>query len=99
MSDRSPGPWFVVEAQHEVFVCCDQGVGREELATVHSECELGPLDATLNAHLMAAAPDLLDHLKRTTRTLREAWERDPKKIEAAISYIEANEALIASLEK
>ncbi len=60
MTKHTPGPWFCENGDDEWQVWHDEGIAC--IATVHRGCEPDGTGET-NAHLIAAAPDLLAALE------------------------------------
>lgn len=71
---HSPSPWSVDRKLNGQFGVISQpmhsgpGVGRFRVAVIGSASSPGPFDEA-NAHLIAAAPDLLAHLERVVHTI------------------------------
>lgn len=66
MTERTPGEWTVVERDDEdvLEITCDARLSRTPIASIAIGWD-GPIEAEqhANAHLIAAAPDLLEALE------------------------------------
>jgi hypothetical protein len=74
MTSHTPGPWY--RSWSGQWICVDGPRGRVELAQVFREAEFKTsLPEKANGDLIAAAPDLLDALRRSVDWLAFLSER------------------------
>lgn len=98
---HTPGPWNIGPIDPNGWNCV-VAPGGVEVATIWVSPDLSDIDdatSTANAHLMAAAPEMLADLCEAAATLRryEALHR-AKNTEDSLSKAEVNAALAARFE-
>lgn len=76
MSKHTPGPWIVKETEDVLLILAsgklDAQIAEIELGSDIVICadETGPHEAKSNAHLIAAAPEMLEVLNDILKTVR-----------------------------
>lgn len=83
MSAHTPGPWVAQMDPEYVTRCCVRTAGDGLFIADCEEGGLGEEDMEANAHLIAAAPDLLVALK--TLVKQETFEQPKALVEAILA--------------
>lgn len=92
---HTPGPWRYAESRHEFYVSA--GVGDDPIDTI-----AGDIYGEANARLIAAAPELLEALKRLTfaAECRDNTSGDPiRLIQVKSELIAASDQAREAIEK
>lgn len=86
-SRPSPGPWTVAKATQHWWEDAQIEAGGYTIAAVYTNHGGG--DSMADAHLIAAAPDLLDAAEAAEQFLMSKARRDPQEIEVVRGLADA----------
>ena len=94
MNKHTPGPWHIQDDHGKRWI--ETGGNDDTIAEIHRRKDKGSVyscgEALANAHLIAAAPDLLDALERMVKCAQKQNWNDHYPEELAASYLAIDRA-------